>query len=238
MDFVHVDNVFLTRDPAGRGKINSGEPLMKVSKQVPRWLRMTAPLVALVALLTVAAPAWAGTVQIQDDARVLNATTVQNDAATLPVGVYIWTTTQDAASKPTFDTDVRNKISATFPVVIGINTQARHESIQIGPRAGLSQSAAISAASTANKAFVGTMRTSNDYTAAVTSALESLRTSLAAADRERGVARPAPAQSSGWGIVPIVLLVIGVIVVVVLVVAILIGRRRLLGPRPRTHDRH
>jgi hypothetical protein len=211
---------------------------MKVTKPVRRWLQTIAPLVALLAVLTVAAPAWAATVQIQDDARVLNATTVQNDAATLPVGVYIWTTTQDAASKPTFDTDVRNKISATFPIVIGINTQARHESIQIGPRAGLSQSAAISAASTANKAFVATMRTSNDYTAALTSALVSLRTSLATADRERGAARPAPAQSSGWGIVSIVLLIIGVIVIVGVVVAILIGRRRVLGPRPRTHNRH
>lgn len=209
---------------------------MTMSKPVRSWLRMTAPLAALVAMLTLAAPAWAGTVQIQDDAHVLNATTVQTDAATLPVGVYIWTTTQDAASKPIFNTDVTNKISATFPVVIGINTQARHESIQIGPRAGLSQSAAVSAASTANKAFVGTMGTSNDYTAAVTSALDSLRTSPA--DKERGVTRSAPAQSSGWGIVPIVLLVIGVIVVVVLVVLILIGRRRVLGPRPRTHDRH
>ncbi|MGH3685901.1 MAG: hypothetical protein ACRDQY_11950 [Pseudonocardiaceae bacterium] len=211
---------------------------MTVTKPMRGWLRTIAPLVALVAVLSVAAPAWAGTVQIQDDARVLNATIVQSDAATLPVGVYIWTTTQDATSKPTFDTDVSNKISATFPVVIGINTQARHESIQIGPRAGLSQSAAVSAASSANKAFVGTMRTSNDYTAAVSSALDNLRTSLAAADRERGVTRSTPAQSSGWGTFPIVLLIIGVIVVVVLVVAILIGRRRVLGPRPRTHDRH
>ena len=62
---------------------------MTMSKPVRGWLRLTAPLAALVAVLTVAAPAWAGTVQIQDDARVLNATTVQIAAATLPVGVYI-----------------------------------------------------------------------------------------------------------------------------------------------------
>jgi hypothetical protein len=115
-----------TMDLVTSWTINSEEPLMTMSKPVRRWLGMTAPLVALVAMLTLAAPAWAGTVQIQDDAHVLNATTVQTDAATLPVGVYIWTTTQDAASKPTFNTDVTNKISATFPIVIGINTQARH----------------------------------------------------------------------------------------------------------------
>jgi hypothetical protein len=61
-------------------------------------------------------------VQIQDDAHVLNATAVQNDAATLPVGVYVWATTQDAESKSVFDTDVRNKVNAAFPIVIGINT--------------------------------------------------------------------------------------------------------------------
>jgi hypothetical protein len=211
---------------------------MKVSKPVHRWLPMTAPLAALVTMLVVAAPAWASTVQVQDDARVLNTTTVQRDAATLSVGVYIWTTTQDAASKPAFNTDVRNKINATFPVVIGVNTEVRHESIQIGPGAGLSQSAAVSAASSANKAFVAAMRNSNDYTAAVTSALDSLRASLAADSRDKGLTRSAPAQSSGWGVFPIVLLVIGVIVVVFLAVAILIGRRRVLGPRPRTPDRH
>jgi hypothetical protein len=52
------------------------------------------------------------------------------------------------------------------------------------------------------------------------------------------VTRSAPAQSSGWGIVPIVLLVIGVLVVGFLGVAILIGRWWVLGPRPRTHDQH
>jgi hypothetical protein len=87
-------------------------------------LRLAAPIVALLAVLIMATPAWAGTVQIQDDARVLNATAVQNDAATLPVGVYIWATTQAAESKSVFDSDVRDKVNATFPIVIGINTQS------------------------------------------------------------------------------------------------------------------
>jgi hypothetical protein len=84
-----------------------------------------------------------GTVQIQDDAHVVNVTVVQNDAATLPVGVYIWATTQDVDSKSVFDTDVRNKVNTTFPIVIGINTQSHHESIQVGSQAGLSQRAAL-----------------------------------------------------------------------------------------------
>ncbi|MGH3794125.1 MAG: hypothetical protein ACRDSP_04485 [Pseudonocardiaceae bacterium] len=195
---------------------------MTLTKPLRRWLRLTAPIAALVAVLILAVPAWAGTVQIQDDAHVLDVTKVQNDAATLPVGLYIWTTTQDAASKSTFDTDVRNKVSATFPIVIGINTQAQHVSIQIGSRAGLSRNAALSAESRAVSSFTGIMRGSHDYTTADTSAIDSVRTSLTAAHRGRAAARRAPAHSSGGGIFLVILLVIGGIVVV----AILAGRRR------------
>jgi hypothetical protein len=65
-----------TMDLVTSWTINSGEPLMAMSKPVRGWLRMTAPLAALVAMLALAALAWASTVQIQDDAHVLNATTV------------------------------------------------------------------------------------------------------------------------------------------------------------------
>jgi hypothetical protein len=193
-----------------------------------RRFRWSAPIAALVALLIAAAPAWASTVQIQDDAHVLNATVVQDKAATLPVGMYIWTTTQDAASKSAFDTDVRNKVSATFPIVMGINTQSRHESIQIGSRAGISRDAAVAVESSANSAFVASMQSNHDYTAAVTAALDSLRSGLAGASRARAPVRPAPAHSSGGGAgVLLILLLIGAIVVV----AILVGRRRRSGSR-------
>jgi hypothetical protein len=192
-----------------------------------RAFRWTVPIAALVAVLVVAAPAWAGTVQIQDDAHVLNATAVQNAAAALPVGVFVWATTQDAANKSTFDTDVRNKVSPTFPIVIGINTQSRHESIQIGSRAGLSQSAALAVESSANSAFVASMHSSHDdYTAAVTAALGNLRTGLVEAHRARASAQRVPEHSSGGGFL-LIMLIIGVIVVVVL----LLRRRRRPGSR-------
>ncbi|HZS22878.1 MAG TPA: hypothetical protein VFA63_18060 [Pseudonocardiaceae bacterium] len=179
-------------------------------------VRLTVPVAALVTVLTVGAPAWASTVQIQDDAHVLNATVVQNDAATLPVGVYIWATTQDAASKSTFDTDVRNKVSSTFPIVVGINTQSRHETIQIGAQAGISQNAALAAESNANRAFVTTMHNSQDYTAAVTAALDNLRTSLAAAHRGRAPAQPVGRHSVGIGLLPIILVLGAIVAVIVL----------------------
>jgi hypothetical protein len=181
-----------------------------------RAYRLTAPVAVFVAVLAGAAPAWASTVQIQDDAHVLNATVVQNDAATLPVGVYIWATTQDAASKSTFDTDVRNKVSATFPIVLGINTQSRHESIQIGSQAGISRNNALAAESNASSAFVATMQSSRDYTSAVTAALDNLRSTLTAAHRGRAPAQRVVTHSVGIGLLPIILVLGAIVAVIVL----------------------
>lgn len=190
-------------------------------------LRVVAPIAVLVAVLVMAAPAWAGTVQIQDDAHVLNATVVQNDAATLPVGVYIWTTTQDADSKSVFDTDVRNKVNTTFPIVIGINTQSHHESIQVGSQAGLSQRAALAAESSANGAFLNTIHSSHDYTKAVTAALDNLHNGFAVAHRSGAPVRRVPAQPAGFGVglLLFMLLIAGVIAAVV----IMARRRRRSG---------
>jgi hypothetical protein len=179
-------------------------------------IRLTVPVAVLGAVLTVAAPAWASTVQIQDDAHVLNATVVQNDASRLPVGVYIWATTQDAASKSAFDTDVKNKVSATFPIVLGINTQSRHETIQIGAQAGIPQNVALVAESNANRAFVDTMHNSQDYTAAVTAALDNLRTTIAAAHRGHAPAQPVVRHSVGIGLLPIILVLGAIVAVIVL----------------------
>jgi hypothetical protein len=186
------------------------------------------PIAALAAVLALAVPAWASTAQIQDDAHVLNATVVQNEAATLPVGVYIWTTTQDAASKSTFDTDVRNKVNTTFPIVIGINTQSRHESIQIGSQARVPQNAALAAESSASSAFLASMQSRPDYTAAVTAALGKLRTGLAGANRGRVSGRQVASHSSGGGAFIGILFVIGLIVVAVIFI-----RRRRRGPNAR-----
>ncbi|MGB8961627.1 MAG: hypothetical protein WCC38_06680 [Pseudonocardiaceae bacterium] len=189
--------------------------------------RLAVLLVALIATLTLAVPAWASTVQIQDDAHVLNATVVQNEAATLPVGVYIWATTQDAASKSTFDTDVRNKVSTTFPIVIGINTQSRHESIQIGTQARVPQNTAAAAGSDANSAFLASMQSSHDYTTAVTAALGTLRTDLIRAPRGGVYGRRVPAHASASPFLGIIFF-LGLVVVAVL---LLRRRRRWSGSR-------
>jgi hypothetical protein len=197
-------------------------------------LRLAAPIVALLAVLIMATPAWAGTVQIQDDARVLNATAVQNDAATLPVGVYVWATTQAAESKSVFDSDVRDKVNATFPIVIGINTQSHHESIQLGAQAGLPQRAALAVESRANGAFLRTIQSSHDYTTAVTAALDELRTGFAGAHRGGAAPRRVHTQGAGFGAGALLLLVL---VVGVIAAVVLLARRRRrsgFGPGPST----
>jgi hypothetical protein len=164
--------------------------------------------------LVLAVPAAAAMVQIQDDANVLNATSVQNEAARLPVGMYIWTT-QDVPNKSQFDTEVQQKVSSEFPIAMGIDVGAQHESIQIGSASGLTQSAAISAEDSANNAFTSVMRSRTDFTGAVQAALNSLNSSLAS----RGGANGSRSGSHGvsWGV--------GIVVLIILVVVIaLLGR--------------
>lgn len=181
-----------------------------------RWLRAVISAGVVTAVLVLAgSPAWASTVRIQDDARVLDTTTVQNDAASLPVGLFVWTTTQDAANSSTFDNDVRTTVSSAFPVVIGINTRSHHESVQIGAKAGLSRSAALSAEQAANSAFVSAISGRHDYTGAVTAAVSRLKDSFGSGG------------STGGGF-PVWLVVV---IVTVVVIAVLFLLRRLLRRR-------
>src|ERR1700759_3692469 len=91
---------------------------------------LAVPAAAFAALL-LAAPASASTVDIQDEANVLNATAIQNEAATLPVPILIWTSNQDADNRSTFDNATREKVTSQFPIALGINPQAKHETLQI-----------------------------------------------------------------------------------------------------------
>ncbi|HEX5404029.1 MAG TPA: hypothetical protein VFX16_17215 [Pseudonocardiaceae bacterium] len=178
-------------------------------KRIRLW---TAALVAAGSALLLAVPASASTVTVNDEAGVLNVTTVQNDAASLQVPIYIWTTTQDAASESAFDSDVQAKVSSQFPIVLGINTKAHHETLRIGESSGFTQDSANAAASSANAAFDNVMRSRDDYTGAVQAAVSSLRSALA--DRGNGSASRSTSHGSLVG--GIVLLVIIVVVIAVL----------------------
>ncbi len=181
--------------------------------------------------LVLAAPAAASTVTIQDDAHVLSVTPVQNEAADLQAPIYIWTTTQDSANQSAFDQDVQAKVSNQFPLVLGINTAAHHEALRIGEASGFTQDQANAAASSANSAFDGVMRSRNDYTGAVQAALTSLHSSLAA---RSGDAAAGPGRSHGFGFGSGIVVLFVVIVVFGLLGRLFRGgrRRRLRGYGP------
>lgn len=175
-----------------------------------RSLRWAVPI-AVGAVLVLAAPAVAATVQIQDDANVLDATNVQNEAARLPVDIVIWTSRQPM-SNGQFDTQVAQKVSPQFPIAMGINVAQKHETIQMGPVEGLSQSARISAEDSANNAFASVMRSRDDYTGAIQAAVSSLNSSLGA----RGPVNSGRSGSHGssWGVLVVILVILVVVVAV------------------------
>jgi hypothetical protein len=136
---------------------------------------VTALMAVLVTVLLAAAPAAAAAVNIVDDSHVLDVTRVQNEAATLPDPVAVYTTTKFADDKAAFDRETQSKASAPTIVVIAINTQSRHLAIRTGTRSRVTQSAARAA----TDAFTSTFRSNSDYTAATIAALDSMRGSIA-----------------------------------------------------------
>jgi hypothetical protein len=135
---------------------------------------LTGLLVALATVLLVATPAAAAAVNIVDDSHVLDVTRVQNEAATLPDPVAIYTTTKLADDKAAFDREAQSKVSSPTIIVIAINTQARHLAIRTGTRSRVNESAARAA----TDAFTSSFRANSDYTAATIAALDSMRASI------------------------------------------------------------
>jgi uncharacterized membrane protein YgcG len=169
-------------------------------------------------LLLAATPAFAAAVNIYDASHVLDVTRVQNEAATLPDPVDIYTSTNFADDNAAFDREAQSKAAAAKVVVIAINTQSRHLAIRTGSQSRLTQSAAQAA----TQAFTSTFRGGSDYTAATVAALQSMRTAIG----NGGVVAPAngaqPAHQSGaptflYGLLCLVLVaaVIALIVVAV-----------------------
>jgi hypothetical protein len=185
----------------------------------------------LVGVLLAAAPAVAAAVNINDASHVLDVTRVQNEAATLPDPVEIYTTTKFADDKAAFDRETQSKAAAATIIVIAINTQSHHLAIRTGSRSRVTQNAAQAA----TQAFTNTFRGASDYTAATIAALQSMRTAIGSAGAPGKATKPA--QQSG---VPnyvsnlLCLLLVGVVVALI-VAAVRRSRsraRRAVGDDP------
>src|SRR4030088_1679916 len=108
-----------------------GVQVMNRAGVLPRWLSRGVALVgvALVATLVAALPAAASTVDIHDDSHVLGQTRVQNEAATLPDPVSIYTTTKLTSDNSAFDREAQTHVT-NQNIVIAINTQSNHLAIR------------------------------------------------------------------------------------------------------------
>jgi hypothetical protein len=96
-------------------------------------------------LLLAAAPAFAASVNISDASHVLDVTRVQNEAATLPDPVDIYTSTKFADDNAAFDREAQSKAEAAKVVVFAINTQSHHLAIRTGAKSRVTQNAAQAA---------------------------------------------------------------------------------------------
>jgi hypothetical protein len=184
---------------------------------------LASAITVLATLVLAAGPAEAEAVSIHDDSHVLDVTQIQNQAATLPDPVAVYTTTKFADDKAAFDREAQAKVTAPTVVVIAVNTQSHHLAIRTGPKSRVTQQAAAAA----TQAFIDSYRGRSDYTAATVAALGSIRTAIqASAPRQNGPMKHRTAYSSGGvslgGLLCLAVVVAGVI-------ALLVRRRR----RPR-----
>ena len=175
----------------------------------------------LAAVLLLAAPASANTVEIFDASHVLDATRIYNEAAKLADPVRIYTTTKDATDNAAFDRETASKVSAPDLIVIAMNTQSHHLAIRTGAQAQISPSEATAAAAAFRSGFAG-----GDYTGATLAALDSLRTAVHRPAGGQGIDRSAQRAGSGAGIVA---LLVGLAFIVVIFLVIRGVFRRLSG---------
>jgi hypothetical protein len=154
--------------------------IMKIGRRSSRRRGVVRALLAVgVAAATVlpTTPAAADVVTIFDDSHVLDVSRVQNEAATLPEPVGIYTTTKLAGDNAAFDRQTQSHVATPTMIVIAVNTQSHHLAIRTGPRSRVAQNDAVSA----TQAFVDAYRTSGHYTDATLAALDNLRAAIARA---------------------------------------------------------
>ncbi|HEY7348633.1 MAG TPA: TPM domain-containing protein [Ktedonobacterales bacterium] len=139
-------------------------------------------LFAALGLLLIAAPtARAASVEVHDDAHVLNTEQVQNEAATLPDPIRIFTTNSFTGSADEFDQQTRDAVSDVNTLVINIDTVQRHIAIFGGKALPLTDSQYNDAVNAFRNAFG-----EGDYTGATIAAIDSLRDSLQSSSPNSG----------------------------------------------------
>ena len=147
------------------------------------WVRapIRRSIVACLALVTLCAllllttgNVLASTVNINDQAGVLDAGSVQAEAAKLSVPILIYTTETFTGDQSALDQSTREQLPDQDSIAIGIDTVHRNLSIEAGTNVQLSDSQASDAVS----AFVSNYHTGGTYTSATIAALDSVQNAL------------------------------------------------------------
>jgi hypothetical protein len=151
-----------------------------------------AALMALLLSLLFQAGALANTVEIHDQAGVLDVQKVQSAAAELPRRILITTTKSFSGDFPAFQDEMTRLVPDQQSVSIGVDTVHHYFALESGTQAGLTDSQANEAYIAFRDHFQG-----GDFTGAMIAALHSLHDSLTG--------------QSSWSLTPV-----GIMVVVIL----------------------
>ncbi|WP_207229231.1 DUF3824 domain-containing protein [Ktedonosporobacter rubrisoli] len=147
------------------------------SRPLSKWFKtgILATVIAFCLLLTSAISTFANTVNISDQAGVLNKSQVRNEASSLPYEVDIFTVSNFSGNNSAFDQRARSKTNNNS-IVIAINVvgSGGHLAIAGGRSVPLNSSQNQSA----YNAFASDFRSNHDYTSATVAALRSLRNDL------------------------------------------------------------
>ncbi|TMC15383.1 MAG: hypothetical protein E6J34_22310 [Chloroflexi bacterium] len=150
-----------------------------------------AALLALCLLLVTTIGAIANTVNVSDQAGVLNVSQVRNAASSLAYPIDIYTANNFNGSTSAFDQKARDKLSSPNLIVIAIDTLHKHLTVVSGKSVPLSSSQTNDAV----RAFTGSFK-GGDYTGATIAAVQSLNNALASSNNGN---RPAPTVPSKGG---------------------------------------
>lgn len=183
-----------------------------------------AMLAACCLLLFAGVSAFANTVNIYDNANVLNKSQVQSQASALNYPVSIYTTNAFTGSTSAFDQQAASHIGGNANlIVLAIDTLHKHVTVTGGKNVPLSNSQYSSAA----QAFVSSY-TSGGYTGATDASLQSLQNMLGSANsggNNQGTTQPVRSSSGGGFSFAPLLCCVGLLVVAGLGVFVFVRRR-------------
>jgi hypothetical protein len=203
------------------------------------YVRLIATGMALCLSLLAVAGASANSVNIYDQANVLNADQVRSAASSLPNPINIYTTNTFTGDTSAFEHQATTHLTNPNLLVMAIDTNSAHHHVAIvgGSDVSLSQSQYDSA----TQAFVQAYQSNKgDYTTSTIASLQSLRSSLGAAPvnpaNPNNGSVPVPTTNSGGlfsSMLGTTCCIGGAIVLLGLGLLFTLGRRRFFGRRPQ-----